>query len=358
MIINDKILKKYPEVYHYTDRNGFTGIMSTNTLWATYYEDSNDTTEVYFLREKLIDAITISFAKILKENPYQTVWRRDAAPGLARDLVDTFYGISGEAPQLNLMMDKPFITCFCTHVDAYDKQHGLLSQWRGYGGDGGYCIIFDTERLSQILDEERRLFQYVDINISPVLYDNDNLTIETVFSNLISNSNVFLQQTLEDNYTQPYGDLFTPFIEGATHFKHRAFREEAEIRLVALPRNKTRSSADFEFNKTTYIRNVNSYPIRYIILFENHDITLPINRVIIGPSQHQSQNAEFARKLLDSSIPVVCSETPYLPSHIKTQRTPHFYDLVTKMKNFFNGRKHMERHMQKRSIRRSFLKNE
>jgi hypothetical protein len=42
------------------------------------------------------------------------------------------------------------VTAFCT-VDKGNEpvaSHGLLGQWRAYGQQGGYVIIFDTEQLT------------------------------------------------------------------------------------------------------------------------------------------------------------------------------------------------------------------
>jgi len=37
---------------------------------------------------------------------------------------------------------------------------GFSAQWRGYGSDGGYAIVFETDGLQQLLDEEFKSFHY------------------------------------------------------------------------------------------------------------------------------------------------------------------------------------------------------
>lgn len=44
-----------------------------------------------------------------------------------------------------------YVTSFCTACDEWVPQNGLLSQWRGYGQDGGYAIVFDTKGLDSLL---------------------------------------------------------------------------------------------------------------------------------------------------------------------------------------------------------------
>jgi hypothetical protein len=36
-------------------------------------------------------------------------------------------------------------------------EHGLLSQWRAYGKQGGYAVAFDTSRLSDSSTRKARL---------------------------------------------------------------------------------------------------------------------------------------------------------------------------------------------------------
>ena len=43
---------------------------------------------------------------------------------------------------------EPYITSFCGHLDSYDMENGLLSQWRGYGGEAGYALMFDSKQLA------------------------------------------------------------------------------------------------------------------------------------------------------------------------------------------------------------------
>jgi hypothetical protein len=43
-------------------------------------------------------------------------------------------------------------------------------------------------------------------------------------------------------------------------------------------------------------------PKRHIGLFDGVDFKLPINRIIVGPSEHQAENADFARELVDCEV--------------------------------------------------------
>src|ERR1700730_14072258 len=69
----------------------------------------------------------------------------------ATRVVQSFYALFLSPAPLDI-----YVTSFCTHAnDPYAKERGLLSQWRGYGGeDGGYCIVFDTVALIELLQRE------------------------------------------------------------------------------------------------------------------------------------------------------------------------------------------------------------
>lgn len=109
---------------------------------------------------------------------------------------------------------------------------------------------------------------------------------------------------------------------GVTLFKHQGFKEEAEVRIIAMAGNAhtvelgRKEDPNFAFaplkDVHTAVRADGSQK-RFIKLFEGLGRKLPIKRVIVGPSRHQQQNAQWVRALLGSSIPVTCSETPYLP---------------------------------------------
>jgi hypothetical protein len=132
------------ELYHYTGIQGLKGIVESQTLWATHYKYLNDSQEIIHFRDRLPGILRPA----IKE-------RLDAEK-LTETTYDVMFGNSDG------MSTEPFITSFC-RVDKGDPRvadHGLLSQWRGYGPQGGYAIIFDTDRLKQLLIEEGKKWEY------------------------------------------------------------------------------------------------------------------------------------------------------------------------------------------------------
>jgi hypothetical protein len=48
------LVRDHPHLYHYTTEAGLKGIVESNSLWATYFRDMNDATEIHELRAPLV----------------------------------------------------------------------------------------------------------------------------------------------------------------------------------------------------------------------------------------------------------------------------------------------------------------
>jgi hypothetical protein len=53
------------------------------------------------------------------------------------------------------IISEPYLTSFCGVANSVISESGLLSQWRGYGIDGGYAIVFDTKALKALVAQEK-----------------------------------------------------------------------------------------------------------------------------------------------------------------------------------------------------------
>jgi len=127
---------------------------------------------------------------------------------------------------------------FCSHVGdkSYERQHGLLSQWRGYGKGGrilprflippgyGDCSNRNGERS----------FTLTPIYAKPSI--RERLQNKSNASRSFSNTSAAVVKTalLEDRDFSVDQTLL-PFVSSATAFKHQGFYEEREVRLVAMP---------------------------------------------------------------------------------------------------------------------------
>ena len=143
----------YKNLYHYTTWDGLKGILQNQSLWATNYKFLNDYSEIVLFGDKLVTLIFSTVlegyeqlivhkpllkGKIQKEGGFERIVQHDA-----EGLIDSQYRALGS---------EIYILSFCGEPEKQSiANNGLLSQWRGYGTGGGAALVFDTEKLEEIL---------------------------------------------------------------------------------------------------------------------------------------------------------------------------------------------------------------
>jgi DUF2971 family protein len=318
-----ELQRDHPELFHYTTRAGLKGIVETNTILATHYLHLNDSAELVELKKPFISALLPHFDAIIQERHLNRHERRlyKASGGcekLAKDFVESLYGATFHNKAADAIKDV-FVASFCTHAGdkPYERQHGLLSQWRGYSGGDGYCVVFETPKLCSLLGKEFDTRYWMHLNAAAAQYTDDELSLEVQFPSLIAAGHESLRQFLQGVAQPPMAAV--EFLAGATLFKHQGFREEREVRVVGVPGTATHSEvakreySDFVERPLPDVRPRPPHGPPRVALFEGLGVMLPIQRVIVGPSRHQEEKAAFARALLHTDIPVTCSDTPWLP---------------------------------------------
>jgi hypothetical protein len=108
-------------LYHYSDGNGFLGMLNTGKLWFTHIKYLNDSAEYSYALTKL--------AEVLKE--YKDVDEQG-------HLQQAFEVISDNE---RLQSHYSF---------SLTEEDDLLSQWRGYCPNGGYSFSFDSQHIDQM----------------------------------------------------------------------------------------------------------------------------------------------------------------------------------------------------------------
>jgi hypothetical protein len=174
--------------------------------------------------------------------------------------------------------------------------------------------------LVTLLQAEFNAFNWLHLTISPVHYAIDGSSVKSIFPGLLEQCARFYSRTADGQNPIPDDESFTPlFISGATRFKHQGFREEREVRIVAIPATNKMLASELgkhpEYSspdrwKHAHVREINR--IRYIALFDTLSATLPIKRVIVGPSRDQTENYARARATIAEGVPVTRSATPFI----------------------------------------------
>ncbi len=314
--------QEYPELWHYTTEAGLKGILRSGRLWATDFRRLNDTSEIHHLKPLLIASVTPlikdlydrqsasdpSFSKEAQQHGGATA----CAEHDANALVDALYRVTFPSHSKG-----PFVASFCNHegADDWTKRHGLLSQWRAYA-NGGYAIVFDTKGLRESLEQEFANYHHWNLHFSDAIYDDEIEKLKSAFREMLEIAPQAFEELLtssDDSALTITNTLHQPFVTATSRYKHRAFKEECEVRIVAIPLDDDDIPPDHKSQKATKKVHTRENDIAYIELFDANSGTLPIRRIVVGPHQEQEHLAAVAKELARrQGFAVQCSDTPLI----------------------------------------------
>lgn len=321
-------IQAHPLLYHYTTAAGLKGIIESQQIHATSIAYLNDAEEhTGFFDRRL---------PILIEQPIGEAVRKEMQSPSRRSVTDevgeserTEAKLRSEfidnVREVTLAFNDPYIASFSA-PPKHDIDDGLLSQWRAYGYDGGYAIIFESAGLEILLKTEAAKFYYQFGTWGDVdYYDQDTphqarhpetLNYQALVQRATS---VFLQSGKETDL-EP---LLEPLTLLSVLHKHRGFREEEEVRIVMLrPHSEVerlaREQGDMRPLRPIQFRQKRGMLIPYIELFGEElgaNAKLPIKRVIVGPHPDQKKRRTTVENLLRKNnvdAEVTVSSIPYL----------------------------------------------
>lgn len=230
----------------------------------------------------------------------------------------------------NEPLAEPYITSFCTPLknDSRVGTHGLLSQWRGYGKDGGFAIVFETEPLFNLLKEFAESYENSgDLFAGDVVYssDSDQVFSEEFAEDLTVMENFLSSQLPNGKDDESLVEIFSAIMRCACRYKHWGFKEENEVRLIFIPNNRevceyarTEGITIKEVPRKQFIRGGTNVP--FVDLLEgitSKNRSLPIQRVIVGPcaERERDRRVRAAEILLHEhhiNANVTASKIPYV----------------------------------------------
>jgi hypothetical protein len=151
-------------LFHYTTAAGLTGIVTDQVLWATHASYLNDTAELQILSELLEPLISSEFRNAVPKLKEVKAFKPGLLEAYGEGIYDTEARNVCSAVMRTIESVAPiYVTSFCMHPAASEEsEHGLLSQWRGYGR-GGFAIEFDADELDKLtlLENEKRSLQMI-----------------------------------------------------------------------------------------------------------------------------------------------------------------------------------------------------
>src|SRR5689334_21737117 len=198
------ILRPGKDLYHYTDLNGFLGILEKGDLWLTHSRFSNDEEEMAHGQRIVAEAIKQASTRTPANRTYSMYLKQ---------LEDLVIQPSNEGV---------YICCFC-------QKDNLLSQWRGYAANGsGVSLQFDSAGFSartgadcphglmrfwKVQYEEEKQRKIIDAAITATFRERRGGGDATAMAHLAADRIQFFIPT----------------------FKNASFNEEAEWRLIFTP---------------------------------------------------------------------------------------------------------------------------
>lgn len=320
-----KISESHGELYHYTTAAGLSGILQSKSLWATHTSFMNDEEEILGFYDrvlpKILHPIYKKYIKEVRDNPKflaligTTPIERYCSNEFAQ-LIGNFKGV---AP----ITHDHYVTSFSTTNDAWIREHGLLSQWRAYGPDGGYAIVFDTRPFEKLLDEEAAHYKGDTYSWADVQYElhPNRRTGDADTDNWIEILERASDKYFRSNSSDDLGELLEPLTILSTLFKHRGFDEEKEVRLVlSLFGSEMESHVGIkaapEHPVKAMVRGGATVPFVELCVKETNGVreNLPIKKVIVGPHRDKNERKRAVQLLLRQhgvSAEVCVSDIPY-----------------------------------------------
>lgn len=283
--------KDFPEhIYHYTDPGGLLGIIESQELWFSQLGALNDSTEITHTVNLIRDTFEAALATARTPSARTFIER-----ALSNVIARTKEGIPW------------FVACFCEKGD-------LLSQWRGYGSTGGgFSIGFHTNALEACATESES-------NCALLRVEYDLKKQRSHIHQAISNFVDLIESWVDAGWEPETNTLLDPALDSlgtillmaCIRFKHPAFQEEDEWRLV-IGRETNRKDLKF---RPAGSRIVPYFKINMRTLRATGRGDLPLAKIFCGPALHpeiakKSIMLRLAQEPGFKDVPVEASGVPF-----------------------------------------------
>jgi len=303
------IADSHDELYHYTTAAGLSGILESKSLWATHAAFVNDEEEISGFYDRVLPKILRPiYRQCCEDIKTSSVFqKRQGSTPFDIYVEKQFEEMSRNLKEIVSGFHDHYITSFSTTADAWEREHGLLSQWRAYGPDGGYAVVLDTGSLDKIVSEEINPYQEEQFSWVDVQY---KLKENRRTSDPDTDEWIERLETEADKYfrSKPDSDaakFAAQFIILPSTFKHRGFDEEREVRLVLnLLGPKIESHPNLQSVRQhpikTTVRDGTTVPYVELCVRVENGVRqhLPIKRIIVGPHRDKNDRKRAVQLLL------------------------------------------------------------
>jgi len=245
-------------LYHLTDIEGFTGIVSNKIIWASLATTLNDCLEIKYGIDL---AVKLLRERLLKQNT-------EYEAALLGFLLDPSTSPHGE--KINMM---PFVVSLCCRIDK-------SSQWLHYGRSGQGLAIGLSSQIAKEVG-----YDLIQIDYSVDSQKDRMHQLFEVGTKAIDSMKSDLSQELQFRYSQLISYIVSLYVYHlAIRIKHPSFSEEEEWRLVAHFVSGLKEQEDKERKRKILFRQVSKRLIPYEELNFSSSAEDMIKEVVVGYS--------------------------------------------------------------------------
>ena len=331
------VTQEYSALLHYTTASGLAGIIESGTLWASHARFLNDAEELTHFFDARMPTLAEDAIRGLVENRRTdpSAERRIQSEGGVDTVVKKVVAeVTDKLRTATLNFHHPYIFSMSGvtrgggTASARLEKNGLLSQWRGYGGDGGYAIVLDSEGFDRLLQQEGKTRHYQFAQWADVYYYGAEPTLQPSSSEVAEYEESVKRgiNALAQAQDTEMVDRFYESVASLTClYKHWGFAEEREVRVIAIPATDNVAAESKALGEVRPLPAVKLFlrgglPVPYFALFATLEGSeaigrLPIKRVIVGPHRDKVRRVKAVEHLLRANgydAEVVYSEIPYI----------------------------------------------
>ena len=301
---SDAFEKRKPLLAHYTSIQVLERIITSNEIWFSNPMLMNDMEELRFginEGDRLFHDHTVLREACGSEKRYLELYAA----------FDVYYYKLDFEHALD-------IYAFCLSEHDIGETDGILSMWRGYGGNGnGAAIVLDTSKLAPI-GESPFIF-------SKVHYLSSDDRRSWIDSKINETAAIIRVHDIPDDklYLAAYA-FFERLKVFALFTKHPGFKEEREWRIVYLPDRDKKKRIDPMLHYAVSHKGVEpklKFKIGPLDGVTGEELSLEtlVDHIILGPSAASYLAVHGIRRMLEQSGQVelakklVASSTPFRP---------------------------------------------
>ncbi|GAA2153359.1 DUF2971 domain-containing protein [Humibacillus xanthopallidus] len=259
--------------------------MQGRVIWATDAEYLNDSQELRYARDHLAKEFRSASERLAgrAKEPHTEDPDTSSAAILSAALT-ALEGGDEVAPSSAVHV---FVACFCEDGD-------LLSQWRGYAAGAGYAVGLDTDALETAVlgPMPHQELPVRLVGLRRVSYGDDLLRPRV---------DALVARVIEQPSAHPYvmGDHLArgEILPMLAEFKHPAFAEEQEWRLIATD----------QYGEPVNFRPGPLGPTPYV----EFDFGSALVEVKVGPGPHQELRQRAVQRLVPCGVAVTLSDAPF-----------------------------------------------